>query len=57
MKSFNKLWRQTFARNLLLKEQDYVQILDIKILESVVYQGRGRPKHDSQGEKNYQVTG
>ena len=39
-----------------LKEQDYVQIFDIKIIESVVYKGRGRPKHDSQGQKSYQVT-
>ena len=64
MKSFNKLCRQTFACNQdaekalaqWLKEQDYVQIFDIKIIESVVYKGRGRPKHDSQGQKSYQVT-
>ena len=65
MKSFNKLCRQTFACNQdaekalaqWLKEQDYVQIFDIKIIESVVYKGRGRPKHDSQGQKSYHVTG
>ena len=65
MKSFNKLCRQTFAcdqdaeKALVrwLKEQDYAQVFDIKIIENVAYQGRGRPKQDAQGEKIYQVTG
>ncbi len=65
MKSFNKLCRETFAcaqdaeKALArwLKEQDYLQAFDIKLIEDVVYQGRGRPKQDVQGEKVFQLTG
>jgi transposase len=65
MKSFNKLCRQIFAceqdaKKALVRwieEQDYIQVFDIKIIEDLVYQGRGRPKHDAQGEKVYQVSG
>jgi len=65
MKSFKKLCRQTFACNQdaektlsrWLDEQDYVQVLDINIIEDVIYQGRGRPKSDTEGEIVYQVTG
>ena len=65
MKSFNKLCRQTFACDQdaekalarWIEEQDYIQVVDAKIIEDVIYQGRGRPKHNAQGEKVYQVSG
>ena len=65
MKSFNKLCRQTFACDKdaekaleqWLKEQDYIQVFDKKIIENVAHQGRGRPKQDAQGEKIYQLSG
>ena len=65
MKSFKKLCRQTFsceqdakkAFDLWLKQQRYIQVFDIDVVENMVYQGRGRPKADAVGEKIYQVTG
>lgn len=65
MKSFNKLCRQTFACNQdaekalarWIEEQDYIQVVEAKIIKDVVYQGRGRPKLDAQGEKVYQISG
>jgi hypothetical protein len=65
MTSFNKLCRQTFACDQdaekalerWLKEQDYIQVSDKNIIESVIHQGRGRPKQDAQDEKIYQVSG
>ncbi len=65
MKSFNKLCRQTFACDQdaekalekWLKEQDYIQVVDKKMIENVAHQGRGRPKQDAQGEKIYQLSG
>ena len=65
MKSFNKLCRQNFscgqdAEKALARwidEQDYIQIFDAKITNKIVYQGRGWPKHNAQGEKVCQMTG
>ena len=65
LKSFSKLCRQTFAcdkdveKALVrwIEEQDYIQVFDTKIIEDIVYQGRGSPKHDAQGKKVYQVSG
>ena len=65
MKSFNKLCRLAFACNQdaekalarWIEEQDYIQVFDAKIIEDVVYKGRGRPKHDAQGEKVFQISG
>ncbi len=66
MKSFNKLCRQTVACDQdpekalarWIEEQDYIQVVDAKIIEDVIYQGRGRgrSKHNAQGEKVYQVS-
>lgn len=64
IKSFKKLCRQTFscehdarkALDLWLEQQDYIQAFDIEIIKDISYQGRGRPRANTSGEIQYQVT-
>lgn len=64
MKSFKKLCRQPFscesdakkALDLWLEEQDYIQAFDIEIIKDISYQERGRPRSNTTGEIQYQIT-
>lgn len=65
IKSFKKLCRQHFscendAIDALKKweeQQAYAQVSESSVVSTTVHQNRGRPKLETQGTSNYQITG